>query len=117
MIFGRILLAALAALAVAAPSARAADAVVATTARPTPLTTDGGDLLYSAWDGTSYRLTLLAGGVTTTLPVAGAATPFQADLGPGPSGHELVVYPRCAHGVFSCDLHAYDRTTRTETAI
>jgi hypothetical protein len=38
--------------------------------------------------------TLLAGGVSGTLPVAGQARPFRADLGPGPDGHELAVADR-----------------------
>jgi hypothetical protein len=96
-----------AALAVAAP-AHAADTVIATTAKPTPLAADAGRMLYSAWDGTSYRLTLLQGGAITTLPIAGSATPFTADLGLGPDGGEVAVYPRCAHGETGCDLYLYD---------
>jgi hypothetical protein len=99
-----------AALALAAP-AHAADTVLATTARATPLAADAGNVLYSAWDGSQYRLTLLHGG---TLPVAGASQPFTADLGPGPGGHEVAVYPRCTHGATGCDLYLYDLVTRQE---
>jgi hypothetical protein len=111
MILPRTLVGAALGLAVAAPAAQAADSVVATTTRPTPLAADAGRVLYSAWDGTSYRLTLLGSG---PLPIAGAASPFDVDLGPGPHGHAVAVYPRCTRGETGCDLYLYDLETECE---
>ena len=95
-------------------AAAAADTTITTTARATPLAADGGHVLYSAWDGSAYRLTQLAGGSPVTLPIPGQPEPFHADLGPGPDGHELAVYPRCRSGERDCDLYAYDLTSRVE---
>ena len=55
----RILPAAALAFALLVPAARAD--VVATTAKPTPLAAADGKVLYSAWDGSQYRLTELNG--------------------------------------------------------
>lgn len=100
------------AVAAAAPAAHASsDTVVATTARPTPLAAGEGHVLYSAWDGTSYRLTELGSG---PLPVPGAARPFAADVGRDTDDHAVTVYPRCADGARGCDLYLYDLSTRRE---
>ena len=63
----RLLPTAALAFALLAPAAHAD--VVATTAKPTPLAAADGKVLYSAWDGSQYRLTQLGGGA---LNVAGA---------------------------------------------
>ena len=95
-------------------AAAAADTTIATTTRATPLAADGGRLLYSAWDGSAYRLALIADGASRVLPVPGQAEPFRADLGPGPDGGELAVYPRCRSGQSACDLYSYDLATGVE---
>jgi hypothetical protein len=110
----RCVLAVAVAMAALPAVAAASDTTIATTARATPLAADAGRLLYSAWDGSAYRLTLLAGGTSQTLPVAGQAQPFRADIGPGPDGHELAVYPRCESASTGCDLYAFDFTTGIE---
>jgi hypothetical protein len=89
------------ALAIAAPAASAAtDTVVAITAKPTPLAAAHGKVLYSAWDGSQYRLTLLGG---DALPIAGSAKPFVTDL-----DGDVAVYARAGK------LFAYDLGTRKE---
>jgi hypothetical protein len=104
-----------AAATLALPSvAAASDSTIASTARATPLAADAGRVLYSAWDGSAYRLTLLSGGTSRTLPIGGQAQPFRADLGPGPGGDELAIYPRCKSGQTRCDLYACDLRTGGE---
>jgi hypothetical protein len=99
-----------AAAALIPAGARAADTVVASVARGTPVAADAGHVVYSAWDGRQFRLTDLTAGVATALSTPGQSVPFAADLGPGPDGHELAVYPRCAHAEAGtgCDLYATD---------
>ena len=63
----RLLPTAALAFALLAPAAHAD--VVATTAKPTPLAAADGKVLYSAWDGSQYRLTQLG---ADALNVAGA---------------------------------------------
>ena len=102
MFLPKALITTAAALAVAAPTAHAAtDTVVATTAKPTPLAASHGRVLYSAWDGSKYRLTLLGG---DALPISGSSKPFVVDL-----GGDTAVYPRGGKHF------AYDFGTRTET--
>ena len=112
MILPRIILGAALALVLAAPAHAASDTVVATTARPTPLAAGGGHVLYSDWDGTSYRLTRLGSG---PLPVAGSSRPFQVDIGRDVEDHPVAVYPRC--GDRGCDLYMFDLATNRETML
>ncbi len=115
MLFLRLLLGAALALAVAAPAASAdSDRVLLTTARPTPLAAGGGLVLYSAWDGSRYRLTELGSG---PLPIAGAADPFKADIGRDADDHQVAVYRRCTGDKTGCDLYLYDFQTREERAL
>jgi hypothetical protein len=101
MFLPKALITTAAVLAVAAPASQAAtDTVVATTAKPTPLAASHGRVLYSAWDGSKYRLTQLDG---DPIDVAGSSTPFVVDL-----GGDTAVYPRDGK------LFAYDFGTRTE---
>jgi hypothetical protein len=101
MFLPKALISTAAVLAVAVPTAHAAtDKVVATTAKPTPLAADGGNVLYSAWDGKQYRLTQLGG---DALDVAGSAKPFVVDL-----DGDVAVYPRAGK------LYSYDLGTREE---
>jgi hypothetical protein len=99
----RILPTAALAFALLAPAAAHAD-VVATTAKPTPLAAADGKVLYSAWDGTQYKLTQLGAGA---LNVAGSDQPFVADIGRA-HGRTVAVYAR--DGV----LYQYDFETRRE---
>jgi hypothetical protein len=102
MLLPKALLTTAAMLAIAAPASHAAtDKVVATTAKPTPLAAGHGRVLYSAWDGSEYRLTQLNG---DAIDVAGSSKPFVVDI----SG-DTAVYPRGGK------LFAYDFGTRTES--
>ncbi|HEX6023010.1 MAG TPA: hypothetical protein VFZ00_13505 [Solirubrobacter sp.] len=113
MILPRIIIGAALALAVAAPAQAASDTVVATTARPTPLAAGGGHVLYSAWDGTSYRLTEVGSG---PLPIEGSPHPFRVDIGRNADDHAVAVYPRCTDDD-GCDLYMYDLETKRETRL
>jgi len=111
----RIIVGAALALAATAPPARAAtDSVIATTARATPLAAGSGHVLYSAWDGTGYRLTDAGRGA---LPVPGSPAPFRADIGLDANDHAVAVYPRCTGGESGCDLFMYDFATAREHAL
>jgi hypothetical protein len=98
----RLLPTAALAFALLAPAAHAD--VVATTAKPTPLAAADGKVLYSAWDGSQYRLTQLGAGA---LNVAGADAPFVADIG-RTGGHTVAVYAR------DRVLYEYDFATKKE---
>jgi hypothetical protein len=112
MFVSRTIVGAALALAGAAPAAQAADnSVIATTARPTPLAAGGGHVLYSAWDGSAYRLTEAGHGA---LPIEGSARPFHADIGRDSDDHVVAVYPRCKDGDTGCDLYRYDFETARE---
>jgi hypothetical protein len=122
-------------LLIAAPPA-VADQTIANVTRPTPLSAFGGRILWSSYDAVSgrYFLTTYEGGTTARLRVASRAVPFDADLGPGPSGGVVAVYSRCGHGPErrpgfagnalaqlpdwetgrGCDLYEYDFAARHE---
>jgi hypothetical protein len=117
-------------LVIAAPAA-AQD--VATLDRSTPIAAYGGRLLWSAYDPATqtYGLVTRVADVTSAVPVARRAVPFDADLGPGPTGSTVAVYSRCTtevtpSGSFGpslygrgrgCDLYAFDFATGQETKI
>jgi hypothetical protein len=91
MLLPKLLIISAATLAVAAPAHAATDTIVATTAKPTRLAAGYGKVLYSAWDGSEYRLTRLGG---KTLGVPGAKDPFTVDIGKRKDGHVVAVYAR-----------------------
>src|SRR4051794_15090922 len=84
-----------------APAARA-DFTVATVQRPTPISSYAGHVVWSRYDAALGAFRLMeahasaAGQVTTALPVAARAVPFDADVGPDANGAPTVVYSRCA---------------------
>jgi hypothetical protein len=122
-------------LLITAPPAIAGQTIASVT-RPTPLSTFGGRILWSSYDAAfgRYFLTTSEGGTTARLPVASRVVPFDADLGPGPSGGVVAVYSRCRHAPErrpgfagnalaqlpewetgrGCDLYEYDFATRHE---
>ncbi|HMI68642.1 MAG TPA: hypothetical protein VK510_01520, partial [Solirubrobacteraceae bacterium] len=117
-------------LVIAAPAA-AQD--VATLDRSTPIAAYGGRLLWSAYDSATqtYGLVTRVADVTSAVPVARRTVPFDADLGPGPSGSMAAAYSRCAtevtpSGSFGpslygkgrgCDLFLFDFATNIETRL
>jgi hypothetical protein len=125
---------ALCVLATAAPAA-AAERVIGRAARPTAVSAHGGLAVWSGWSERAQRYRLVAwsrGGGRRVLPVRGQRVPFDADVGPGPSGRPVVVYSRCRRppdlGRSStelptyvsgrgCDLYLYDPRTRREREI
>ncbi|WP_028066087.1 hypothetical protein [Solirubrobacter soli] len=82
------------------PAAARADYTVATVERPTTVSAYAGHVVWSQFDGSSYRLyeahASPAGQVTTQLAAAPRSVPFDADIGPGADGTPTVVYSRCA---------------------
>jgi hypothetical protein len=90
-----VVCAALVAAAIA-PAAHA-DVTVATVGKPTPVSSHGGRLAWSAFDPATSRYSLMTriNGVTSPVPVAPRTVPFDVDLGPGESGDTVAVYSRC----------------------
>ena len=100
--------------------------------RSSPIAAYGGRLLWSAFDPATqtYGLVTRVGGVTSGVPVARRKVPFDADLGPGPSGSVVAVYSRCRTEVpvgsggaslygkgRGCDLYLFDFATNRETRL
>jgi hypothetical protein len=83
------------ALAMCAP-ANAADTRVAELQRPSTIRTYAGIQVFSAFDGSAYRLAILRGGAIEQLPVAPSQAPFDVDIGPDRSGRPQLIYTRCA---------------------
>jgi hypothetical protein len=91
------------ALAMCAP-ANAADTRVAELQRPSTIRSYAGIQVFSAFDGSTYRLTILRDGATEQLPVAPSQAPFDVDIGPDRNGRPQLIYTRCSEG---CDLVTY----------
>jgi hypothetical protein len=92
-----------AALAAAGPAAaqNPAPERIAPLVKETPIREYAGYVLFSRWDGTAYRLSVLRDGAVTDLPVRPQGTPFDADVGPDSSGSPSAVVSLCD---VSCDL-------------
>jgi hypothetical protein len=116
-----------------------ADEVIATTARPTPLSAHAGRIVWSDYDP-AQRVFFLAqrfGGITSRVPVRPRSVPFDADLGPDVNGETVAAYSRCAReprprsprigNVIAqmpdwptgrgCDLYRFDFATGRESRI
>ena len=87
----------LAAVAVWPAAAAHADDLIASVARPTPVSVLDGRIVWSDYDAVQgrYFLTQQVGGITTRLPVAPRAVPFDVDLGPDVDGKPVAAYSRC----------------------
>ena len=92
--------------------------------RPTPLTWYRSWAAYSVYDGSRYRLTLLSDeGATLQPAVKPRSVPFDADLGPGPSGALAAVYSRCRveprpdRAGRDCRVYRFDTATGRETRV
>lgn len=107
----RRVLALLVLLSVAPP---AGAQVVAEPARATPVDADLGLVVWSAWDGSAFRLTLRDGaGRVRALPIAPSARPFDADVGDDATGRRVVAYTRCAS---TCDVRLHEVGSGRDTA-
>jgi hypothetical protein len=92
-----VCLLALVGLAAAATPA-AAEELIATTARPTPLSAYGGRLVWSSYDAATRQYALMTNimGATSAVPVRPRSVPFDVDLGPDDRTLRTVaVYSRC----------------------
>jgi hypothetical protein len=94
-----VLTAAAATFAITA-SATANDTILASLSRATPVRSFGGTSVLSVYDpaANGYRLaTVTASAAPRAVAGIGpAATPFDADIGPGPGGSPVIVFTRCA---------------------
>jgi hypothetical protein len=99
------------------------DIELARSPRPTPVTWYRGWVAYSVYDGSRYRLTLRSDEGETMQPaVKRRAAPFDADLGPRPSGALAAVYSRCRgehldRAGRDCGLYRFDTATGRETRV
>src|SRR5258707_13059060 len=106
----RLLPIAVLAPAVLAVPAQAADLVLGQVPRPIRLSALAGTLAYSRLDESGmWHLVLWENGVARDAPVAAKATPFDVDLGRGPSGDTLAAYSR-PYGA----LQVLDTVTRVQ---
>jgi hypothetical protein len=82
---------------VASPAAARADELIATVARPTPVSALDGRVVWSDYDALAnrYYLTQRVAGITSRLPVEPRAVPFDVDLGPDTAGRTVAAYSRC----------------------
>ena len=100
-----------------APAAARADTNIADVLGPTKVSAYGGRLIWSAFNPANQEnrlMTRLGDGPVETVPIPPTPTPFEADLGPGPDGHVVAVYPRCEPG---CDIFSFDFTTGSEAKV
>lgn len=74
----------------------------------------GGRTAWSSFDTASrvWRLMTIEDGKAVAVRARAATHPFRLDLGPGPNGRPIAVYPRCRRE--SCDLYRYDFAKREE---
>ncbi|MDQ3630612.1 MAG: hypothetical protein M3417_04915 [Actinomycetota bacterium] len=81
----------------AAQATSPAMTVLATEARPTPVSAHEGVIVWSSFDQARrrYRLRAQIDGRPVHLPVGSRTVPFDADVGPDRTGHPVVVYSRC----------------------
>jgi hypothetical protein len=100
-----------------APAAARADVNIADVLGPTKVSAYGGRTVWSALNPTTQDnrlMTRLGDGPVEAVPIPTTPTPFEADLGPGPDGHVVAVYPRCEPG---CDIWSFDFTTGREAKV
>ena len=92
-----LLLLTLIALMGAAPAGADADELIATVARPTPVSSFDGRIVWSEYDAGANRYFLVQreAGVTSRLPVEPRSVPFDVDLGPDVDGKPVAAYSRC----------------------
>lgn len=74
-----------------------ADDILARLARPAPVSSFDGRILWSEYDAgaNAFFLTQHFNGVTARLPVAPRAVPFDVDVGRNPGNHPVAAYSRC----------------------
>lgn len=84
---------------------------------PTPVRAWGATALLSVREGGGFRLATERGAQPPVpLPgIAPASQPFEADIGPGPSGSPVIVFARCRAG--SCRLMRTTLAGNEEVAI
>ena len=104
--------------ALAICGAAQADTVIGPLAAGTPVRAWGGIALLSIREAGGYRLATQQGTEAPhALPgIAPSAHPFDADIGPGPTGAAVIVFSRCPHGT-DCRLMRTTPAGGTEAPI
>jgi hypothetical protein len=113
----RMLVPAVAALALIAAAPSAADQPIAELGRDAPVAAYGGWQAWSSFDeGTGrYRLALRdPSGAVKPAPIETAASPWDLSLGPDASGDVVAVYRSCDRG---CDIRRLDLATGRDQAL
>jgi hypothetical protein len=112
---------------IATSLARASTTVLALTTRPTPVSAFGGVVAWSSYSAGAYHLMVRLGGVTRAVSTASEPRAFDASVGPGPGGTE-VVFSRCKsygqpwqYGLpgadAGCRIYAYSPRNRRTSAL
>jgi hypothetical protein len=85
--------------ALASPAAATADETIARIARPGPVSTFDGRVLWSEYDpvAKAYFLTQRFGTTTARLPVRPRSVPFDVDVGRKLGNDTVAAYSRCRH--------------------
>lgn len=75
----------------------------------------GDRIAWSSFDPEArvWRLVTLEAGEVVRTRAPAAAHPFRLDVGPGPGGQPVAVYPRCS-AIGECDLFLYDFERRRQ---
>lgn len=75
----------------------------------------GKRIAWSSFDpqGRIWRLVTLEKGKVVQTRAPASTHPFRLDVGPGPDGKPVAVYPRC-EAVAECDLYLYDFERRRQ---
>jgi hypothetical protein len=101
-----------------APSVAVADSDISHDPTATGVSAFGGALVWSRKTTSGrHRLVQLVDGAVRDAPVAPAAHPFQADLGPGRRGGVVAVYSRCRANLGACDVFQLDLESGVERRV
>lgn len=110
----------------ASSSARAADTVVARLLKPSTVRSYAGIQVFSAFDGSAYRLAIRREGSVEFVGVAPARAPFDVDIGPDGRGRPQLIYTRCkverqgrlgANDNQRCDLYIFSLASGIERPV
>ena len=111
------------------PTPASADALIAETAEPTPVSAYGETLAWSAYESGSYRLMVKAGADTKVVPTAPEPRAFDASVGLDQSKLPVVLFSRChryasdpsqllfAGAASGCRIYRYDVAGNTVLAL
>lgn len=106
------------ALILVVPAPAGAEEVIAVEQARVYADTWDGRTAWSSFDATArvWHLVTSQGGEVVRTAAPSASHPFRLDVGPGPDGRPVAVYPRCTEqaGIPECDLYLYDFDSERE---